>query len=154
MYRQNSNAPAQAVAAAPQPPTGVVHECKPTLDSIGNLLEPVRSFAKGNIKIAHISTGEPAASPEHLLVFVDTGHEGMSDCFAVSAAKYPDSPDVYQGYYALEFDKLHASYDENKGLLLQIPSSVNDGGTQKPAADLKVRINRANAENPAVTTER
>jgi hypothetical protein len=46
----------------------VVHGCESSLDSIGNLVEPVRFFANGAIRVAHISTSEPAAAPEHLLV--------------------------------------------------------------------------------------
>ena len=92
------------------------------LDSIGNLIEPVRSFANGEIRVAHISTEEPAAASEHLLVFLQT-REGMgSDCFAVSVAPYDNG--YYRGYYALDFAKLRASYDEQKRLFLLIPASV------------------------------
>jgi hypothetical protein len=129
---------------------GVVHECKPNLDSIGNLVEPVKSFANGEIRVAHVSTEEPAAAPEHLLIFVSPLVGMGADCFAISASKYPDSEDSYRGYYALEFDKLHASYDDRKGLLLRIPASIGDGGEQKPVGDLKIRINRKNDNSVTV----
>ena len=129
----------------------VVHSCDPKLDSIGNLVEAVRSFANGAIRVAHISTEEPAAASEHLLIFVQT-REGMgSDCFAVSVAPYDNG--YYRGYYALDFAKLQASYDEQKGLLLLIPASVNDqNGNEKRVGDIKVRINRKN--DNSVTTEK
>jgi hypothetical protein len=38
----------------------VVHSCDVKLDSIGNLVEPIRGFANGAIRVAHISTEEPA----------------------------------------------------------------------------------------------
>jgi hypothetical protein len=100
---------------------GIVHECKPSLDSIGNLVDPVKSFANGQIRVAHVSTEEPAAAPEHLLIFVSPLVGMGAECFAISAAKDSDSDDVYRGYYALEFDKLHASYDDKKGLLCASP---------------------------------
>src|ERR1700751_1795067 len=92
-----------------------VHSCDARLASIGTLCESVRSFADGAIRVAHISTEEPAAASEHLLIFVQT-REGMgSDCFAVSVAPYDNG--YYRGYYALDFAKFQASYDEQKGLL-------------------------------------
>jgi hypothetical protein len=120
------------------------------LRSIGNLVDPVKSFANGEIRVAHVSTEELAAAPEHLLIFVSPLVGMGPDCFAISAAKYPDSEDSYQGYYALEFDKLHASYDDRKGLLLRIPASIGDGGEQKPVGDLKIRINRKNDNSVTV----
>jgi hypothetical protein len=124
------------------------------LDSIGNLVEPVRKFAKGDIRVAHVSTGEPAAASEHLLIFVtapdnEGGSVGAVDCFAISARR--DDEPGYGGFYALDFAKLRASYDNAKGLLLRVPASVNDSGDEKPVGDIKVRINRQN-EN-SVTTE-
>ena len=37
--------------------------------SIANLVEPVKEFANNAIRIAHVSTDEPAAAPDHLLIF-------------------------------------------------------------------------------------
>jgi ABC transporter substrate binding protein len=44
----------------------VVRECG-DLDSIANLVEPVKDFANKEIRVAHISTLEPAAASHHLL---------------------------------------------------------------------------------------
>jgi len=74
-----------------------------------------------------------------------------SDCFAVSVAPYDNG--YYRGYYALDFAKLQASYDEQRGLLLLIPASVNDqNGNEKRVGDIKVRINRKN--DNSVATEK
>ena len=61
----------------------VVHKCG-SLDSIANLVEPVKDFANNAIRIAHISTEEPTAAPDHLLIFVSVEPMG-EECFAVSA---------------------------------------------------------------------
>jgi hypothetical protein len=125
----------------------IVHSCGVNLDSIGNLVEPVRSFANGAIRVAHISTEKPAAASEHPLIFVQP-QEGMgSDCFAVSA---PTRDSGYGGFYSLDFAKVRASYDEEKGLLLRIPASVNDSALKKPVGDIKVRISRKN-DNSVIT---
>ena len=47
-------------------------------------VDPVRTFANGAIKVGHISTEEPAAAAEHLLIYVRSKN-GRDDCFAVSA---------------------------------------------------------------------
>jgi hypothetical protein len=54
------------------------------LNSIANLVEPVKDFANNAIRVAHISTEEPAAAPDHLLIFVSVEPMGV-ECFAVSA---------------------------------------------------------------------
>jgi hypothetical protein len=61
-------------------PAAAVHDCggswavdpglRSGLDSISNLVGNVRSFAEGAIRVAHVDTEEPAAAPEHLLIFV------------------------------------------------------------------------------------
>lgn len=126
----------------------IVHSCEPSLDSIGNLMEPVRSFANGEIRVAHISTEEPAAASEHLLIFVRVPLEkGIGDdCFAVSARQESS----YWGFYSLDFAKVRASFDERKGLLLLIPASVNDGGSEKPVGDIKVRISHKNENSVTI----
>lgn len=132
----------------------VVHSCEHNLDSIGNLIEPVRSFANGDIRVAHISTEEPAAASEHLLIFVRVPlQQGIGDdCFAVSAPIESDSG--YRGFYSLDFTKVRPSYDERKGLLLLIPASVNDSGEGKPIGDLKVRISRKKDNSVTIEGER
>ena len=132
---------ALAVTAGPTSAApAVVHTCD-GLDSIGNLVGHVRAFANGDIRIAHVSTEEPAAAPDHLLIFVALEPMGV-ECFAVSAASY--NSDHYRGFYSLDVAKARASYDQQKGLLLQVPISVADPlkGVGKSAGDIKVRINR------------
>jgi hypothetical protein len=121
----------------------VVHSCEATekffsLDSISNLVDPIRPFASGEIRVAHISTEEPAAASEHLLIFIRSKEGNGIDCFAVS----PPSESGRLGFYSLDFSQLRASYDERRGLLLRIPATVNDGGEGQSAGDIKVRINR------------
>jgi hypothetical protein len=64
-------------------PAGAVHDRR-GLDSIGNLVGNVRSFAQGAIRVAYVSTEEPASGSEHLLFFVAEEPMGLG-CFAVSA---------------------------------------------------------------------
>jgi hypothetical protein len=121
----------------------VVHKCG-SLDSIANLVEPVKDFANNAIRIAHISTEEPAAAHDHLLIFVSA--EPMGDeCFAVSAGRN-------LGFYSLDVAKTEASYDAQKGLLLVVPVSVfdPDKGDGKSAGDVKVRVNRKNGNSVAI----
>jgi hypothetical protein len=126
----------------------VVHSCD-RLDSIANLVEPVRGFANNAIRIAHVSTEEPAAAPDHLLVFVSL--EPMGDeCFAVSAASH-DS-EYYQGFCSLNVAKARTSYDAQKGLLVWLPVSLADPdkGVCKSAGDIKVRVNRKNGNSVTI----
>jgi hypothetical protein len=126
-------------------PAAAVHDCG-GLDSIGNLVGNVRLFAQGAISVAHISTEEPAAAPEHLLIFVAKEPMGVG-CYAVSATA--DG----QGFSSIGMNALRASYDSNKGLLISVPIFFYD--TDKgsvPAGRLKVRISRKSGNN-SVTIE-
>ena len=87
----------------------VVHACG-NLNSIANLVEPVKDFANNAIRVAHISTEEPAAAPDHLLIFVSVEPMGV-ECFAVSAGHN-------LGFYSLDVANIRGSYDAEKGLLL------------------------------------
>lgn len=64
--------------------TAMVHNCEASLDSVGNLVDPIRTFANGVIRVAHVSTEEPAAASEHLLIYVRSNEGIGDDCFAVS----------------------------------------------------------------------
>ena len=121
----------------------VVHACG-SLDSIANLVEPVKDFANNAIRIAHISTEEPAAAPDHLLIFVSAEPMG-NECFAVSAERN-------LGFYSLDVAKTRESYDAQKGLLLVVPVSVADPntGVGKSAGNVKVRVNRKNGNSVAI----
>jgi hypothetical protein len=75
------------------------------------------------------------------------GSVGALHCFAVSAP----NESGYGGFYSLHFAKMRVSYDEKNGLLLRVPASVNEGGSEKPVGDIRVRISRTNANT--VTSE-
>ena len=107
------------------PVLAVVHSCEASLDSIGNLVEPVQNFANGAIRVAHISTEEPAAVSEHLLIFIRVKEGIGDDCFAVRASHETG----YWGFYSLDFTKVRVSYNDQKGLLLRIPARVYDSDT-------------------------
>lgn len=120
------------------------------LDSIGNLVDGPRYFANNEIRVAHVSTEEPAAAPDHLLVFV-AEKEGIimgSQCFAISQFEG-------LGFASLDLKGIKSSYDAKKGLLLSVPVYIynpDTGGSDLQKNPVKVRINRT-AENPKVTIE-
>jgi hypothetical protein len=118
-------------------PAAAVHDCG-GLDSIGNLVGNVRSFAQGAIRVAYVSTEEPAAAPDHLLIFVAEEPMGAS-CYAVSA-----NADG-RGFSYVNMKGLTASYDSNKGLLVSVPvNSYDSNKGSVPAGRVNVRISRKN----------
>lgn len=124
----------------------VIGSCE-GLDSIGNLVGSPKSFAQGAVRVAHVSTEEPAAAPEHLLIFV-YGEEMSVSCAAVSAAE------GMLGFGSIDMEKLTASYDPAKGLLLSVPVYTRTpDGERSHKEILKVRVNRKEYE-PKVTLER
>jgi hypothetical protein len=127
-------------------PAAAVHDCG-DLDSIRNLISDVRSFANGLIHMAYISTEEPVAAPEHLLIFVAEEPRGAG-CYAISA-----NADG-RGFYNVDMKGLTASYDPNKGLLLSVPVSAYDPekAVAVPIGRVKVRVSRKNNNN-SVTIE-
>jgi hypothetical protein len=139
----------------------VVHNCD-GLDSIRWLVEPVRTFANGDIIVAHISTEEPAGAPEHLIIYVAPTNAPISpnfsaECYAISAESGSnDDGDKYsRGFYGLGSVKdIKASYDDKRGLLLAMPTfklAELPATNNVPAGNIYVRINRANGIS--VTTE-
>ena len=124
-------------------PAAAVRDCG-SLDSIGNLVGSVRSFAQGAIRVAHISTEEPVSSPEHLLFFV--AEEPMGGrCYAVSA-----NADG-RGFSSIDMKGLQASYNSNKGLLITVPIFLYDPDKGSvPAGHLNVRISRKNNNNSVI----
>ena len=126
-------------------PAAAVHDCG-GLDSIGNLVGNVRSFAQGAIRVAHVSTEEPAAAPDHLLIFVAEEPMGAS-CYAVSA-----NADGH-GFTSIEMSSLRAIYDSDKGLLISVPVYYDPDKGAIPAGRVKVRISHKNNNN-SVTIEK
>jgi hypothetical protein len=116
------------------------------LDSIGNLIGNTKSFAQGGVKVAYVSTEEPAAHPDHVLLFV-YGNEMQIDCYSINAG--PEQ----SGFGSVDMSKLTSSYDSAKGLLLTLPANVwtgNDGEYKTEV--LKIRVNRS-SETPKITLE-
>jgi hypothetical protein len=97
------------------------------LDRISFLVGQTKSYSAGKITIAHVDTdGEPVCCSSHLLVFIPSQEIG-SQCFAISdkAAKGDGSP---RGFSNVEFKKITASYDPDRGLLLHVPYTLYSGG--------------------------
>ena len=109
------------------------------LDRISFLVGQTKSYSQGKIRTAYVDTeGEPVCCSSHLLIFIPSKEIG-SQCFALSqdAAKGDNSP---RGFSNIEFNKIKASNDPNRGLLLTVPYSLyNDGGRGKPGS-AKVRV--------------
>ena len=121
-------------------PLAAVHDCG-GLDSIGNLIGNVRSFAQGAIRVAYVTTEEPAATPDHLLIFVAEEPMGAG-CYAVSA-----NADG-RGFSSVDMNGLQATYDSNKGLLISVPVySYDPNKGSVPAGRVKVRISRKKNNN-------
>ena len=118
------------------------------LDSIGNLVGNVRSFAQGAIRVAHVDMEEPATVPEHLLIFVAEEPMGFG-CYAVSA-----DAEGHAGFSSIDMDGLKATYDSNKGLLISVPVRSFDSDKQRSVPGrVKVRISRKDNNN-SVTIEK
>jgi hypothetical protein len=110
------------------------------LDHISYLVGQTRPYSQGKITIAHIDTdGEPVCCSEHLLIFIPSPEIG-SQCFALSekAARGDGSA---RGFSTVVFDKITASYDQNKGLLLTVPYTLYNGGEKGFPRSTSVRIN-------------
>lgn len=106
---------------------GGVHDCE-GLDSIANLIGNTKFLADGNFRLAHVSTEEPAAASDHLLIFISSEEMSLS-CYAVSAAA--DGT----GFSDVDFDNIKESYPTDaKGVLLTVPVSVynHETGSSDP----------------------
>jgi hypothetical protein len=111
------------------------------LDRISLLVGQTRSYAEGKIRIAHVDTdGEPVCCSSHLLVFIPSTEIG-SECFAVSQ-KAGNSSESARGFSNIEFNRIKASYDAQRGLLLNVPYTLygGQGGKGKPGS-VNVRVN-------------
>lgn len=102
--------------------------------SAWNLVEPWEthsaSYAKGEIRVAVIDTGDPAAAAVHLLVFSPpVGEAGFRQCRLVSLTAEGS------GFHDLDFPARKASYDPARGLTLTIPAEtfVPETGQGTPA---------------------
>ena len=104
------------------------------LDRISYLVEQTKSFSNGRIKIAHVGTdGEPTCCSEHLLIFIPSAEIG-SQCFAVSQTAGKDDLTSPIGFNRIKFNRIKASYDPKRGLLLSVPYRLYDPGRARGGA--------------------
>src|SRR5262245_9851106 len=110
------------------------------LDRVSYLVGQTRAYSEGKIRVAHVDTdGEPVCCSSHLLVIIPAPELG-SQCFAVSQ-KAASSASSARGFSNIELNKLKASYDAQRGLLLSVPYTLyNDGGPGRPGT-ANVRVN-------------
>jgi hypothetical protein len=111
------------------------------LDRISYLVGQTKSYSEGKIMTAHVDTdGEPVCCSSHLLVFIPSPEIG-SQCFAMSQTAAKGSGGQ-RGFNSIEFNRIKATYDSQRGLLLNVPYTLYnpDGGAGK-AESANVRIN-------------
>jgi hypothetical protein len=113
------------------------------LDRISYLVGQTKSYSEGKIRIAEVDTdGEPVCCSSHLLVFIPSPELG-SQCFAVSQKAATNESGSARGFSSIEFNKIKASYDQRRGLLLSVPYTLYnpDGGKGKPGStDVRVDL--------------
>jgi hypothetical protein len=113
------------------------HKCD-GLDSIGNLIGNTKSLGTA-IKVAYVSTEEPAAAPDHVLVFIYDQEMGYS-CTAIS--RNSDGG----GFGSVNMSTLKTvSYDAKKGVLFSVQvviANVEDAGKSQTET-LRIRANQA-----------
>ena len=111
------------------------------LDRISLLVGQTKTYAEGKIRVAHVDTdGEPVCCSSHLLVLIPSTEIG-SQCFAVSQKAGNDAESA-RGFSNIEFNRIKASYDAQRGLLLNVPYTLYgaQGGKGKPGT-VNVRVN-------------
>lgn len=118
------------------------HECG-HLDSIGNLVGSTKSF--DNVRVAYVSTEEPAVAPDHILIFIYDLQMGQS-CTAISR----DAEGNGFGFVEMTSLKM-ISYDPQKGRLLQINVKHPNREDRRGRVE-KLRF-RANDQTGKVTIE-
>ena len=113
--------------------------------SARNVVEPweknSKTFSSGAIRIALLDTGgEPVCCAQHLLVTYpgggepDSGMDAYNNCSIVNPAGKP-------GFVLVHFDKLAATYDAKKGLLVTFPYELYNDGNPSPTVTGKFLIN-------------
>lgn len=124
--------------------------------NLQNILEPweqhTRTFANGNIRIAHVDTqGEPVCCSSYLAILAPTGSEVALE--SRQCALLTDGAEL-SGFTWIDFPAITASYDPGLGLLLSVPverydfQGTQNGGTLPDIVN--IRINQANG---SITTE-
>jgi hypothetical protein len=117
--------------------------------SPANIFEPweehTRTFANGNIRIAHLDTGgEPVCCASHIMVLSPFG-QGADWPVYLQCRLISDGAGA--GFFWAEIAAAQASYDPARGLLVSIPvqrwhQGVESGEPARPGT-LRVRINQA-----------
>ena len=110
------------------------HDCK-GLDSIGNLIGATKTL--GNVKLAYVSTEEPAAAPDHLLVFIYDKEMGQT-CTAISRDREGN------GFGSVNMDSLKSvAYDSNEGRTFEITVGLpdTDGSNGPKPTQIRFRTN-------------
>jgi hypothetical protein len=121
----------------------VVRDCDQTA-SAGNIVEPweknSKTFYNGQVRAALLDTGgEPACCSGHLLITVPPSDDepgGGQTCFVIS-----DHDNM--GYGRVWFEKIAATYDAARGLLVTVPVTISNGDDVQKNAVVKVRVNIA-----------
>jgi hypothetical protein len=116
------------------------------LDRISNLVGQTRSYAKGDIRIAHVDTGgEPVCCSSHLLVLIPSDEIG-TQCFAVSQ-KAATADASARGFSNIDLSRIKASYDAKRGLLLTVPYTLynlDDRRGTPGSTNVRVSVSRGN----------
>ena len=117
-----------------------VHDCDGA-ESAPGITEPweknTKLFYNGKVRTALVVTGKPACCSNQLLILSpdnDPEGDGRAGHLVVN--------DGGQGFGDIGFEKLTATYDPKKGLLIIFPYFTNgEDGNLKPAGTANVRIN-------------
>lgn len=120
--------------------------------NLRNIIEPwdkhTRTFANGNIRIAHVDTGgEPVCCSSYLAILAPTGSDVALES---RQCKLLTDGTQASGFSWINFADITASYDASLGLLLTVPverydfnSTTNE--VTKPAT-VYIRINQATGD--------
>ncbi len=146
---------ALAVLATATPAAAVaVRDCDDgnNTATVTNIVEPweknSKVFYKGQVRVALLDTGgEPACCSLHLMVLSPGLAKDEPDFTACHVISDHDN----FGFGNIDFDKLAASYDPKKGLLITFPIVISDGDSMQKPGTAKIRLNLAAG---TVTVER
>lgn len=134
---------AAAVLLVSTPPAFAlnVRDCD-DVASASNLLEPweanTKTFYKGEVRVAVVDTGgEPACCSAHLLIILPD--KSLEDEGGGRICKLVEQKGD-SGFMGIYFDKVTASYDAKKGLLVTFPYQFSKDGDPKQGTG-KVRVN-------------
>ncbi|MEO0618379.1 MAG: hypothetical protein AAFZ01_03775 [Pseudomonadota bacterium] len=104
----------------------------------------VRKFANGAIRLYYTDTfGEPVCCSAYLSIIAPDPDEEL----AGAQCKTLHDDTLGAGFAGIEFERIRASYDASKGLLVRVPVQYFDpsgaGDVPGPKKTIGVRINQA-----------